>query len=65
MHYDFAVRSVGLAAAGFALQARVVLFEWGGRKIRLEPLPDGGLMAHWNQNASALLKGLATSGSGA
>jgi hypothetical protein len=27
-------------------------------------LPDGGLQAHWNQNAGALLKGLGTYGSG-
>jgi hypothetical protein len=33
------------------------LREWFGGKIRLEPLPDGGLMAHWNQNATALLRG--------
>jgi len=33
------------------------LREWFGGKIRLEPLPDGGLMAHWNQNATALHRG--------
>ncbi len=33
------------------------LREWFGGKIRLEPLADGGLMAHWNQNAAALLRG--------
>ena len=27
-------------------------------------MPDGGLQAHWNQNAGALLKGLGTYGSG-
>jgi site-specific DNA recombinase len=47
-----------------ALQARVFLREWFGGKIRLEPLPDGGLMAHWNENSYALLKGLGTCGSG-
>jgi site-specific DNA recombinase len=40
-----------------ALKARVFLREWFGGKIRLEPLPDGGLMAHWNQNVAALLRG--------
>jgi hypothetical protein len=38
-----------------ALKARVFLREWFSGKIRLEPLPDGGLMAHWNQNVTALL----------
>jgi site-specific DNA recombinase len=37
-----------------ALKARVFLKEWFGGKVRLEPLPDGGLMAHWNQNTTAL-----------
>jgi hypothetical protein len=32
-----------------ALKARVFLRDWFSRKIRLEPLPEGGLMAHWNQ----------------
>jgi hypothetical protein len=40
-----------------ALKARVFLREWFGGKIRLEPLPDGGLMAHWSENATALLRG--------
>ena len=40
-----------------ALKARVFLREWFSGKIRLEPLPDGGLMAHWDQNATALLRG--------
>ena len=40
-----------------ALKARVFLREWFGGKIRLEPLADGGLMAHWNQNVAALLRG--------
>lgn len=34
-----------------------------GGEIRLEPVPAGGLMAHWNQCSTALLKGLATCGS--
>jgi hypothetical protein len=42
----------------------VLLRQWFGGKIRLEPLADGGLKAHWNQNSSALLKGVGTSGSG-
>jgi hypothetical protein len=40
-----------------ALKARVFLREWFTGKIRLELLPDGGLKAHWNQNAAALLRG--------
>jgi len=49
-----------------ALRARVFLRDWFGGKIRLEPLPDGGLMAHWNENAAALLRtaALGTFGSG-
>jgi hypothetical protein len=49
-----------------ALKARVFLRDWFGGKIRLEPLPDGGLMAHWNENAAALLRSaaLGTFGSG-
>jgi hypothetical protein len=37
------------------LTGPVFLREWFGGKIRLEPLPDGGLMAHWNQNSAARL----------
>jgi hypothetical protein len=49
-----------------ALKARVFLREWFGGKIRLAPLPDGGLVAHWNENAAALLRtaALGTFGSG-
>jgi site-specific DNA recombinase len=47
-----------------ARKARLFLREWFGGKIRLEPLADGGLMAHWNQNVGALLMGLGTYGSG-
>ena len=47
-----------------ALKARVFLRGWFGGKIRLEPLPDGGLQAHWMQNVGALCKGLGTYGSG-
>jgi hypothetical protein len=38
-----------------AQKARVFLREWFGGKISLEPLADGGLMAHWNQNIGALV----------
>jgi site-specific DNA recombinase len=48
-----------------ASKARVFLRKWFGGKIRLDPLPDGGLMAHWNQNVAALVDGLGTCGSGA
>jgi hypothetical protein len=47
-----------------ALKARVFLREWFSGKIRLEPLPDGGLMAHWNENFAALLRHAGTDGSG-
>ena len=40
-----------------ALKARVFLRDWFSGTIRLEPLPDGGLVAHWVQNAAALLRG--------
>ena len=45
-------------------KARVFLREWFGGGIQLEPLPDGGLMAHWNENAAALLRHTGTFGSG-
>jgi hypothetical protein len=38
-----------------AQKARLFLRERFGGKIRLEPLADGGLMAHWNQNIGALV----------
>jgi hypothetical protein len=47
-----------------ATKARIFLREWFGGRIRLEPLADGGLMAHWNQNVGALLMGLGTCGRG-
>ena len=47
-----------------ALKARLFLREWFGGKIRLEPLADGGLMAHWNQNIGALVSAVGTFGSG-
>jgi site-specific DNA recombinase len=37
------------------LRTRVFLRDWFGGKIRLEALPDGGLMAHWNENAGTAL----------
>jgi site-specific DNA recombinase len=36
-----------------AQKARLFLREWFGGNIRLEPLADGGLMAHWDQRTSA------------
>ena len=60
-------RQVALGLEGdpqATLKARVFLRDWFGGKIRLEPLPDGGLMAHWNQSVGALLKGLGSCGSG-
>jgi hypothetical protein len=48
-----------------AQNARLFLREWFGGKIRLEPLADGGLMPHWNQNIGALVSvGVGTFGSG-
>ena len=47
-----------------ALKARVFIRELFGGKIRLEPLPDGGLQAYWMQNAGSLCKGLGAYGSG-
>ncbi len=66
---DLYCRQIALGLDGdprAALKARVFLREWFGGKIRLEPLPDGGLMAHWNENAAALLRtaALGTCGSG-
>ncbi len=60
-------RQVALGLEGdpqATLKARVFLREWFGGKIRLEPLPDSGLVAHWNQNVGALCKGLGSCGSG-
>ncbi len=45
-------------------KARVFLRDWFGGRIQLEALPDGGLMAHWNENAAALLRTTGTFGSG-
>jgi site-specific DNA recombinase len=47
-----------------ALKARSILRELFGGEIRLVPEPDGGLTAHWNLHASALVKPLGTCGSG-
>jgi hypothetical protein len=40
-----------------ALKARFFLRKWFDGRIRLVPLAGGGLMAHWNQNVAALLRG--------
>jgi hypothetical protein len=49
-----------------AQKARLFLREWFGGNIRLEPLADSGLMAHWDQNIGALVSaGIGTYGSGA
>ena len=47
-----------------ALKARMLWRARFGGKIKLEPLPDGGLMAHWNENSVALLRALGSCGSG-
>lgn len=48
-----------------AQKARLFLREWFGGKIRLQPLADGGLMAHWNQHIGALVStAVGTFGSG-
>jgi site-specific DNA recombinase len=39
-----------------ALKARVFLRDWFSGKVRLQPLPDGGLVAHWDQDETALLR---------
>lgn len=61
-------RQVALGLDGnpqVAQKARLFLREWFGGKIRLEPLADGGSMAHWNQNIGALVSaGVGTYGSG-
>lgn len=46
------------------LKARSIVRELFGGEIRLVPEPDGGLTAHWNLHASALVKPLGTCGSG-
>lgn len=48
------------AAAG----ARVILRELFCGEIRLQPQSDGGLVAHWNLQPAALLRGVGTCGSG-
>jgi hypothetical protein len=47
-----------------ALKACVSRREWFSGKIALEPLPGGGLVAHWNQTTAALLAALGSCGSG-
>src|SRR5262249_29388060 len=70
--YSFARKSSGslltLMLSVFARPACGELHVSGsgrfGGKIRIEPLPDGGLMAHWNEHTSALLRSAGTCGSG-
>jgi hypothetical protein len=45
-------------------KARVILRELFGREIRLQPQPDGGLLALWNLQPAALLRAAGTCGSG-
>ena len=49
-----------------SLKARIFSRDWFCGHIDLEPLPGNGLVAHWNENAAALLRAatLGTSGSG-
>lgn len=47
-----------------ALKARLILRELFGGAIRLVPEPGGGLVAHWNLHAAALLQATGTDGSG-
>lgn len=47
-----------------ALKARSILRSLFGGKIRLVPEPGGGLTAHWDLHAEALLKAVGTCGSG-
>ena len=46
------------------LKARVFLRECFTGKIRLKLLPDGGLVAHWDERSSALLRIAGAGGSG-
>lgn len=60
-------RQIDLGLAGdprAALEARETLRELFGKKIRLLPQPDGGLIAEWNLQTVALLKIVGTCGSG-
>jgi site-specific DNA recombinase len=45
-------------------KARVMLRELFSGEIRLQPQPDGGLLAYWNLQLGALLRGVGSSGSG-
>ncbi len=47
-----------------AAKARVILRELFGGEIRLQPQRDGGLLARWNLQPAALLRGAGTFGSG-
>ncbi len=45
-------------------KARAILRELFSGEIRLQPQPNGGLVAYWNLQPAALLKGVGTCGSG-
>jgi hypothetical protein len=47
-----------------AAKARVLLRQLFEGEIRLQPQPDGGLLARWNLQPAALLRGAGTCGSG-
>jgi hypothetical protein len=47
-----------------SLKARVFPREWFSGEIRLVPDGHGGLVAHWNLNTAALLRGVGSDGSG-
>jgi hypothetical protein len=64
---ELCCRQVALGLDGHPdaiLKARLFLREWFGGRIRFEPLPDGGFMAHCNQSVGAVLKGPGASGTG-
>lgn len=64
---DLARREIAEALAGnsrAALKARVFLKDVCGGEVRLVPEAGGGLVAHWNLNAGALLRAVGTNGSG-
>ena len=60
-------REIAAALGGCSrasLKARVILREAYEGKIRLVPDAAGGLVAHWNLQTAALLRGVGTDGSG-
>jgi len=63
---ESARREIAAALAGdsrASLKARVILREAYEGKIRLQPTPEGGLIARWNLQTMALLGAVVTSGS--